>query len=90
MQIKKHFGVFFAFSNRVAVAFGARIAPADDSVVIKATETSALPTNRQICGGPEGSVLGYRLSGETARNAMRDGKDAVSTGGRTGKLILNF
>ena len=43
-----------AFGNRVAVAFGARIAPADDSVVIKATETSALPTAAKLRWGPRG------------------------------------
>ncbi len=54
--------MFFAFSNRVAKA--------DDPVVIRATDASALPTATSCVGGPEVSVLGFRLS-----VIGRDGKE---------------
>ena len=48
----------------VMVAFGPRVARADDAVVIRATETSALPTTAEPCRGPQDAfgTFGHRLS----------------------------
>ena len=52
--------VFFAFAqgrmptfSKVTFAFSFKVAKAADSVVIKATDASAHPTNQQICRGPQ-------------------------------------
>ena len=39
-------------SLQVALAFGNRVAKADDVVVIKATDASAYPTTAKPCRGP--------------------------------------
>ncbi len=47
----------------MTLAFGNRVAKADDPVVIKATDASAFPTATSCVGGPDG--VGSRFSERT-------------------------
>ena len=66
------------------IAFCNRVARADDSVVIKATDASALPTNQQICGGPSSeetslSEVAWRLEALRSSSSPPEGtRNALS------------